>query len=85
MFDQYEPSSRLELLRESMNVYFRFLQENPQLVRILAWMFLEQDQETCIERNRQLVEIGTGQLKQGQKDGVEMRNNKKEMVAETNK
>ena len=32
-----------DLLRTSFEFYFRFLQQNPQLVRIMAWMFLERD------------------------------------------
>ncbi|PID41723.1 MAG: hypothetical protein CR981_02975 [Proteobacteria bacterium] len=69
MFDQYEPSNRLELLRESVAVYFRFLQENPQMSRILVWMFLERDQEGCLEKNRKLAEIGGAELAKAQRHG----------------
>ncbi|PIE03748.1 MAG: hypothetical protein CSA81_00795 [Acidobacteria bacterium] len=69
MFDQYNPPNRLNLLRESVAVYFRFLQDNPQMIRILVWMFLERDQEVCVEKDRKLVEIGVNELKKGQRNG----------------
>ncbi|PIE56109.1 MAG: hypothetical protein CSA34_06095 [Desulfobulbus propionicus] len=69
MFDQYGPSSRIELLRESVAVYFRFLQENPQMIRILVWMFLERDQEVCLEKDRKLAEIGGAELERAQRNG----------------
>lgn len=69
MFGQYDPSNRLELLRESVVVYFRFLQENPQMIRILVWMYLERDQEMCLEKDKKLVEIGGAELIEAQRDG----------------
>ncbi|WP_020587752.1 TetR/AcrR family transcriptional regulator [Desulfobacter curvatus] len=69
MFDQYDNSNRLELLRESVAVYFRFLKKNPQLIRILVWMYLERDQEMCLEKDKKLVEIGGAELRQAQRDG----------------
>ncbi len=70
MFKQYEPPNRLELLRESVAVYFRFLQENPQMIRILVWMFLERDQEICLEKDQKLAEIGSMELKKAQRNGA---------------
>ena len=69
MFDQYEPSNKVGLLRESLTAYFRFLQRNPQMVRLLAWMFLERDRETCQEEDRQLVKIGVNELTTAQQKG----------------
>lgn len=69
MFDQYDLSNRLELLRESVAVYFRFLKKNPQMIRILVWMYLERDQEMCLEKDKKLVEIGSAELEKAQRDG----------------
>ncbi len=69
MFDQYGPTNRLALLRESVAVYFRFLQDNPQMIRILVWMFLERDQEICLEKDKKLVEIGVAELEKAQQEG----------------
>ena len=58
-----------DLLRESMRFYFHFLRDNPQLVRIMAWMFLERDQEHCIDMDRKLIELGTQKLQDAQASG----------------
>lgn len=57
------------LLRNSVELYFRFLKENPEIVRILAWMFLERDQEECLNKDQELIEAGLAQIRAGQKDG----------------
>lgn len=57
------------LLRNSVELYFRFLKKNPEIVRILAWMFLERDQEDCLNKDRELIEAGLAQIRAGQKDG----------------
>ena len=59
-----------ELLRDSMRTYFHFLQRNPQLVRMLAWMFLEQDQEKeCADLDRELTLAGIAKIREGQENG----------------
>lgn len=58
-----------ELLRASLAFYFDFLRRNPQIVRILAWMFLEQDQDDCLEIDRELVEQGVAKIRQSQAAG----------------
>jgi TetR/AcrR family transcriptional regulator len=58
-----------ELLRDSLALYFRFLKKNPQLVRILAWMFLEQDQDECAELDKELMAAGIAKLGEAQKAG----------------
>ncbi len=63
------PSDKLELLRKSVDIYFRFLQKNPQMIRILVWMFLERDQEICLQKDKHLAEIGTSELALAQKEG----------------
>lgn len=68
MLRDQEPSA--ELLRESMRVYFHFLRENPELVRMLAWMFLEQnDDETCADLDRELTVAGIEKIRQSQARG----------------
>ena len=67
MIENAEPS--LDLLRQSLAVYFRFLQANPQLVRIMAWMFLERDADECINADRALIEAGVAKIRQAQEGG----------------
>jgi len=57
------------LLRNSVELYFRFLKDNPEIVRILAWMFLERDQEECLNKDQELIEAGLEQIRAGQKEG----------------
>ncbi len=65
---EQEPSA--ELLRESMKMYFRFLRTNPQLVRLMAWMFLEQSEdEECADLDRELTQAGIEKIRQSQERG----------------
>ena len=59
-----------DLLRDSIIFYFRFLKSNPQLVRILAWVFLEQEGQACKELNRDLIIQGVARLREAQERGV---------------
>jgi TetR/AcrR family transcriptional regulator len=67
-----DPRRDASLLRESMEFYFHFLQKNPELVRILAWIFLEQEgeDELCMTMDRQLFEHGVARIREGQEAGV---------------
>ena len=67
MLREARPSA--ELLRASMAFYFDFLRRNPQIVRVLAWMFLEQDQQECLDIDRQLIEMGVAKIREAQADG----------------
>jgi TetR/AcrR family transcriptional regulator len=58
-----------ELLRASVAFYFDFLRRNPQIVRILAWMYLEQDQGICFEKDRELVRLGVEKVREIQAAG----------------
>lgn len=69
MFEESEGPGKIGLLRESFHFYFKFLKKNPQLVRILAWMFLERDQDMCIEKDKDLIKTGVEQLRYAQKQG----------------
>lgn len=68
MLDVLEPN--LDLMKESFYFYFHFLKDNPQISRILAWMFLEQDPDDCMEKNKELVAKGLAQLKIMQEKGI---------------
>jgi TetR/AcrR family transcriptional regulator len=67
MLKNTKPSA--ELLRASVAFYFDFLRRNPQIVRILAWMFLEQDQDECFEMDRQLIQQGVEKVRETQAAG----------------
>ena len=69
MLQQSDDTNDLVLLRDSMKYYFYFLRDNPQLVRILAWMFLERDVDECIHKDRELITMGVERIRAGQKDG----------------
>ena len=64
-----EASPSAELLRTSVVFYFDFLRRNPQIVRVLAWMFLEQDQKDCLDLDRELIRQGVEKVKAAQELG----------------
>lgn len=57
-----------ELLRNSMEFYFRFLAKNPEVVRIFVWMYLEQDEE-CSPLDRELHKAGVEKIRESQEAG----------------
>jgi TetR/AcrR family transcriptional regulator len=65
MLKDAQPSA--ELLKASMAFYFDFLRRNPQIVRVLAWMFLEQDVEECMDIDRELIQMGVEKIREAQK------------------
>ena len=67
MLQEAEPTA--DLLSDSVKLYFRFLKQNPEIVRILAWMFLERDQDDCLKKDQQLTETGVARIKAGQASG----------------
>ena len=70
ILEQTVPSEEMRALKASVDIYFWFLKDNPQIVKILAWMFLEGDKEdVCIEKDRELIEIGGALMKEAQKAG----------------
>ncbi len=65
-----EDRSDSTLLQDSMRTYFNFLQRNPQIVRMLAWMFLEQDQDDeCADLDRELTLAGITKIRESQQQG----------------
>jgi len=61
MLQQARPSA--DLLKASVAFYFDFLRRNPQIVRVLAWMFLEQDQKECMDIDRELITQGVEKVR----------------------
>lgn len=57
------------LLRNGVIGYFRFLQENPQVVRLFTWMHLEGD-STCNEMDAELVALGARRVREAQEAGL---------------
>lgn len=66
MLEQSKPTA--ELLRESLHLYFGFLQSNPEFVRLLAWMFLENDEE-CSDMDQGVLTQGIETIRQAQESG----------------
>jgi len=60
-----------QVLRDSFEFYFRFLQQNPELVKIMAWVFLEQEanEGVCLKMDDELMDAGAARIKQGQERG----------------
>src|SRR6056297_758287 len=57
------------LLHDGVVNYFRFLQANPQVVRLLAWTHMEGD-ASCGEMDAELVRLGAERIRQGQHSGL---------------
>lgn len=59
-----------ELLRESMRTYFRFLARHPEVVRLLAWMFLEErPDDACADLDQELTLAGIAKIREAQARG----------------
>jgi TetR/AcrR family transcriptional regulator len=67
LFASQGPS--VALLRESMRVYFGFLRDDPDTVRLLSWVQLEGDRELN-ERVQELRDAGIEHIKAAQAAGV---------------
>jgi len=57
-----------ELLRTSVEFYFRFLAKNPEVVRIFVWMYLERD-ENCSPLDKALHQAGVEKIRESQEAG----------------
>ncbi len=58
-----------ELLRNGVIRYFRFLQQNPQVVRLFTWVHLEGD-TSCSELDGELVALGAHRVREAQQAGL---------------
>ena len=60
-----------ELVSTSFDVYFRYLRDNPQLVSLLAWIFLEgQTEDGCTPLDKRLMTAAAEKFREGQEAGV---------------
>ena len=59
----------VELLRASMETYFRILQERPAMMRMLWWMLLEDDRE-CVDMVDDLCRVGVEHIEAAQRAGI---------------
>jgi TetR/AcrR family transcriptional regulator len=67
LFASGRPSA--ELMRESMRIYFRFLRDNPETVRLMSWVQLEGDRELN-EMVQELRDAGIEHVRAAQEAGV---------------
>jgi TetR/AcrR family transcriptional regulator len=75
--DYYEQQMRLftqtgttpDLLRQSMEVYFRFLRDNPDTVRMMSWLQLEGDHD-CTDMVAELRDAGIERIVAAQAAGI---------------
>ncbi len=67
MLQDQEPTAAL--LRDSMRMYFRFLRANPEIVKMLAWMYVERADGECADLDRQLTLAGVEKIRQAQERG----------------
>lgn len=58
-----------ELLKASVETYFHFLKNNPDVVRLFAWTHLERDTE-CGQSDADLVALGAERIRQVQQAGL---------------
>lgn len=59
-----------DLLQDSIQLYFRFLVKNPEIVQILAWMFLERDQDDCLKQDQKVTQAGITRIREAQERGA---------------
>ena len=60
-----------ELVRTSFEAFFEYLRDNPELVRILAWVFLEgQDEEANAPLDKRLMTAAAEKFREGQEAGT---------------
>jgi len=67
LLTQMAPSA--EMVRESMQVYFRFLRDTPQMLRIMWWMLLDGDDGTS-EMADELRALGVARIREAQERGM---------------
>ena len=67
LFGRLQPTP--DLIRESMRVYFRFLQESPQMLRMMWWMLLSDEQEGN-EMMNELRDLGVQRIEAAQSEGL---------------
>lgn len=66
MLAEQEPTA--ELLRESMQAYFGLMRGTPELVRMMAWVVLER-QDEAVDLDTELLRNGVDKVRQAQERG----------------
>lgn len=71
MIEESRDDEDAQVLRDSFEFYFRFLQKNPELVKIMAWVFLEQEanEDACLKMDDELMDAGAERIRTGQENG----------------
>lgn len=64
-----EPSFDADLLRRSVEAYFRFLHRNPQFARLVHWMHLEEAEAQGFEPAEDLTQMGVEKIRKTQEIG----------------
>lgn len=59
----------VELLRDSVEAYFRFLQRKPAFLRLIGWMQLEETGEDRFELGEQLTRAAVAKIRAAQEEG----------------
>jgi len=62
-------SGDAELLRNAVVSYFRFLRDNPRVVRLFTWTHLEGDR-SCSHMDAELIRLGAERVRQAQERGL---------------
>jgi len=66
---EHAEEANADLLQDSIKLYFRFLVKNPEIVKILAWMFLERDQDECLKQDQEVTQAGIARIREAQEKG----------------
>lgn len=64
-----EPTSTADLLKRSMEAYFRFQRENPEFVRFRGWLRLETQESPSFGLGEELIRLGVAKVREAQERG----------------
>ena len=59
----------VDLLADSFRFHFHHLKHNPELVRLMAWIFLERNEKNCLLMEKQVLALGVEKLREVQNQG----------------
>lgn len=59
----------VDLLSDSFRLYFHYLKHNPELVRVMAWIFLERDPSDCFHKEKLIINAGAEKIREVQAQG----------------
>ncbi|MFZ5572948.1 MAG: TetR/AcrR family transcriptional regulator [Thermodesulfobacteriota bacterium] len=60
----------LAMMNAAIRLQFEFLEKNPQIIRIISWMFLEQDNSEVVELDRKLIQTTVETLRKSQRMNI---------------